>query len=131
MQVEGSTGPIDGLDVQALAIAVFKDEKADRDFLKRIDEVSGGLVKSVIDSGEFSGKEGETCYLHLLGNNQLKATRLLLVGVGPNEDYSAAAASQMAGTGVRTLRDKKASSIAVVPRANGDAKQIATVAVEG
>ena len=131
MQVEGSIGPIEGLDVQALAVAVFKDEKPDKEFLKKVDGLSGGLVKSVIDAGEFSGKEGETCYLHLIGNSQLKANRLLLVGVGPVDEYSPAAVSQMAGTAVRSLRDKKANSIGVVPRGQGDAKQLAAVAIEG
>ncbi len=34
MQVEASRGPIEELDVQALAVAVFKDEKSDDGFHK-------------------------------------------------------------------------------------------------
>ena len=60
MQVEASRGRIEELDMQALAVAVFKDEKPDEGFLKRLDELSGGFVRSVIDAEEFSGKEGET-----------------------------------------------------------------------
>ncbi len=59
MQVEASRGPIEELDVQALAVAVFKSEKADDGFLKKLDELSGGLVRSVLDADEFTGKEGE------------------------------------------------------------------------
>ena len=50
MQVEASRGPIDKLDVQALAVAVFKSEKADDSFLKKLDELSGGLVRSALDA---------------------------------------------------------------------------------
>ena len=64
MQVEASRGPIAELDVQALAVAVFKNEKADSGFLKQVDELSGGLVRSALDAEEFSGKEGETAYFH-------------------------------------------------------------------
>ena len=76
MQVEASRGPIEELDVQALAVAVFKNEKADDGFLKKLDELSGGLVRSALDAEEFSGKEGETAYFHLVGNNKLESTPL-------------------------------------------------------
>jgi leucyl aminopeptidase len=131
MQVESSRGPIEELDAQALAVAVFKNEKADDGFVKKLDELSGGLVGSALDAGEFSGKEGETAYFHLVGNNKLKARRLLLVGAGEANDYKGAQVSQMAGTAVRSLRSKNVKSIAVVPRASVDAGETARTAVEG
>src|SRR5829696_223786 len=131
MQVEANRGPIEQLDVQALAVAVFKNEKSDDGFLKNLDELSGGLVRSVIDAEEFAGKEGETAYFHLLGNDKLKARRLLLVGVGEVSEYKSAQVSQMAGTAVRSLRSKNVKTIAVLPRASGDAAQTAATAVEG
>ena len=131
MQVEANRGPIEELDVQALAVAVFKDEKADEGFLKKLDELSGGLVRSALEAEEFVGKEGETAYFHLVGNNKLKARRLLLVGVGEANDYKPAHVSQMSGTAVRSLRSKNVKTIAVLPRASADAAQVATTAVEG
>src|ERR1043165_6914162 len=131
MQVEASRGPIAELDVQALAVAVFKNEKADSGFLKQVDELSGGLVRSALDAEEFHGKEGETAYFHLVGNNKLKARRLLLVGVGEANDYKAAQVSQMAGTAVRSLRSKNVKSIAVFPRSSSSAAEVASTAVEG
>ncbi|HEX2270264.1 MAG TPA: leucyl aminopeptidase [Pyrinomonadaceae bacterium] len=131
MQVEANRGPIEELDVQALAVAVFKNEKADTEFIKKLDELSGGLVGSALEAEEFSGKEGEQCYFHLVGNNKLKARRLLLVGVGEAGDYNNGQISQMAGTAVRSLRSKNAKSVAVLPRASGDAEEIAATAVQG
>jgi len=131
MQVEASRGPIEELDVQALAVAVFKNEKPDDGFLKKLDEMSGGLVRSALDAEEFSGKEGETAYFHLVGNDNLKARRLLLVGVGDASDYKNAQVSQMAGTAVRSLRSKKAKTIAVAPRASGDVFETTATAVQG
>ena len=131
MQVEASRGPIEDLDVQALAVAVFKNEKAGDGFIKKLDELSGGLVSSALDAEEFSGKEGETAYFHLVGNDKLKARRLLLVGIGEASDYKSAQVSQMAGTAVRSLRSKNVKSIAVIPRAAGDAGETASTAVEG
>ena len=131
MQVEANRGPIEELDVQALAVAVFKNEKADEGFLKNLDELSGGLVRSALDAEEFVGKEGETAYFHLVGNNNLKARRLLLIGVGEANDYKNAQVSQMAGTAVRSLRSKNVKTIAVLPRASGDVGATAKSAVEG
>ena len=131
MQVEASQGPFEELDVQAIAVAVFKDEKADSGLLKKLDDLTGGLVKSTIDAEEFSGKEGETAYFHLVGNGKLKARRLLLVGVGSANDYKDGNVSNMTGTAVRSLRSKNAKSIAVLPRIESDLEQAASAAVQG
>lgn len=131
MEVEASVGPVTELDVQALAVAVYKDEKPDEGFLKNLDDISDGLIKSAIDSEEFSGKEGETAYFHLLSNNKLKAKRLLLVGVGDRADYGSPQVSQMAGTATRTLRSKNVKTLAVVPRLDGKLSEIGSAAVQG
>jgi leucyl aminopeptidase len=131
MQIESTNGSYQELEVEALAIAVFQDEKADDGFLKDLDAITGGVVKSVIDSEELKGKEAETVYLHFVGNTGLKAQRLLLVGVGERNDYTSAQASQMAGAAVRALRGKNVKSIAVIPRLEGDAEEVASVVVEG
>jgi leucyl aminopeptidase len=131
MHVEASGGPIEKLDVQALAVAVFKDEKPEQGFLKQLDELSGGLVKSAVEAEEFSGKEGETAYFHLVGNTDLQARRLLLVGVGEASDYKRGQVSQMAGTSIRFLRSKNSKSIALIPRAEGTEKDVVSSAIEG
>ncbi len=131
MQVEGTRGGYQEVDVQAVAIAVFKDEKADDGFLKELDVLVGGIVKSVIDSEELKGKEGDTVYLHLLGQPKLKAQRLLLVGVGEKGEYEAAQIAQMAGAAARFLRGKSVKSVALVPRAEGDAAKVVARSVEG
>jgi leucyl aminopeptidase len=131
MQIESHSGSFQEIDVQAVAIAVFKDERADDGFLKDLDKITGGVISSVIESEELKGKEGEIVYLHLVGNSDIKAQRLLLVGVGERAEYTPTQVSQMAGTAVRALRGKNAKSIAVVPRLDGNAEEVASVVVEG
>jgi leucyl aminopeptidase len=131
MQVEANRRPIEELDVQALAVAVFKNEKPDEGFLKKLDELSGGLVQSAFEAEEFSGKEGETAYFHLVGNDKLKFRRLLLIGVGDEKDYTGPQVSQLAGTAVRSLRSKNVKSMAVAPRVSGDDEDTSRRAVEG
>ena len=131
MEIEGSIGHYRDLEVQALAIAIFKDEKADEGFLKELDELTAGAVKAVIDSEELKGKEGDTAYFHLLGEKGTQAGRLLLVGAGNRDEYHAAQIAQMAGTAVRVLRGKGIKSVAIVPRANPDSEMVVSTAVEG
>jgi leucyl aminopeptidase len=131
MQVEASHGPFEQLDVQALAIAVFKDEKPTEGFLKRLDDLTNGFIEAAIELEEFAGKEGDTAYFHLIGNDKVKARRLLLVGVGDAADYTTASVSNMAGTAVRSLRAKNAKSIGVVPRTKDNADAASAAAVQG
>jgi leucyl aminopeptidase len=131
MQIEVATGSTQETDGQVLAVAVFKDEKADEGFLKEIDEPCNGIIKSVLDSEELKGKEGESAFLHLSGNDNGKARRVLLVGVGERSEYTRASVSEMVGAAVRTLRGKNVKSIGVVPRFDGDAEDTASAAAEG
>lgn len=131
MQVEGRTGRYHEIDTQALAIAIFKDERVDQGFLKDLDAATGGVIKSVIDSEELKGKEGETVYLHLSRTPGIKAQRLLLIGAGDRQDYQAAQVSQLAGTAARFLRGKNVKSLGIVTRAEGDPETVASAAVEG
>jgi leucyl aminopeptidase len=133
MDIQTSIGRFAEADVQALAVAVFKDEKADEGFLKELDAAAGGLVRSVLESEEMKGKEGETVYLHLpSGGDGPKAKRLLLVGVGERGDYHAADVSQFAGAAVRALRARNVKTVGLVPRFDGgDAALAASAAVEG
>ena len=131
MQVEAKAGRYQEIEAQALAIVVFKEEKVDEGFMKDLNDATGGLVKSVIESEELTGKEGETAFLHLAGDGKIRAQRLLLVGAGVKTDYQAAQVAQAAGTAARFLRSKNVKSFIFVPRAEGDSAVIASSAVQG
>ena len=133
MEIQTSTGPLAETEVQALAVAVFKDEGPDEGLLGELDSLTGGAVRSVIESGELKGKEGETAYLHLAGAKGLKAQRLLLVGAGDREAYGLGQVSQVAGAAVRFLRGRNVKSVGVAlrPPEGSDAARAASAAVEG
>src|SRR6266478_654215 len=130
MEAIGSSQSCKDVDVEALAVAVFKDEKAGEGLLKTLDEAAGGLITRVIQTEEFAAKTGETAYF-LLSGKGLKAGRLLLIGCGERDAYQTAQISQMAGTASRFLRSKNARSIAIAPRADGDVGKLAQTAMVG
>src|ERR671916_1737404 len=133
MNIETNAGGYAEADVQAVAVAVFKDEKADEGFLKELDAATGGLVRSVLEAEEMKGKEGETAYVHLSGAGGLKAKRLLLVGAGERDSYGLGQVAQLAGAAVRFLRARNVKSIALAARAPEalDAARAASSAAEG
>src|SRR2546421_4860717 len=130
MDVRGTSQAINKIQTDAIAIALFKDEKADDGLLKTLDKAVDKLVSSDIKSEEFSGKEGETAYFHLTGSG-LRSPRLLLIGCGESADYKTAQLSQMAGTAARFLRGKNAKTIAILPRAGGDVEKVAQTVISG
>jgi len=130
MDVRANSQSITKVDADALAVAVFKGEKADDGILKTLDKVAGGVVNSVIKSEEFSAKEGETAYFHLTDSG-LRARRLLLVGCGDRSEYKARQVSQMAGSAARFLRSKNAKTIAIMPRSDGDVEKAAQWTISG
>ena len=131
MQVEGRSGPVQELTVQAIAVAVFKDEKADAGLLKALNEITDGLVQAVFESEELKGKEGETVYLHVPGRKGLKAQRLLLIGVGEPAEYDAGRVFQFGGTAARALRARNVKTFAVVPRLEGESQTAASSVTQG
>ena len=130
MDVRGSSQSLTKVDADALAVPVFKDEKADNEFLRELDKAVGGLISTVIKAEEFAAKEGETAYFAGVGRG-LKAERLLLIGCGERKDYKARQVSQMAGTAARFLRSKNARTIAIAPRANEGAERAAQYVIAG
>src|SRR5215475_2785839 len=130
MKVSGSSKSPDKIDVQALAVSVFKDEKPEGGLLQALDRAVGGMITEVIKAEEFAAKEGETAYFHVSGK-YLKARRLLLIGCGDRSGYTAAKITQMAGSAARFLRGKNVKSIGIIPRADGDAAKVAQTVVVG
>ena len=133
MEIQTFTGGFKDADVQALAVVVFKDEKADGGLLQELDASVGGLLKSVIEAEELKGKEGETVYVHLgAGRGDLKAQRLLLVGGGERDAYKVAQVAQAAGTAARALRARNVKSVGLLLRGpEGEDERAAAAAVEG
>jgi leucyl aminopeptidase len=112
-----------------LVVGIFDGENPEADVLAELDKRTGGLITNLIDSGEFSGKAGESAYLHNPGD--IKARRLLLLGAGKVDEFSTDIVRKMAGTAARMLRGKKAHSIAFLRRSQLPIGESAQAATEG
>ena len=118
-------------NVEALAVAVFKDEKATGGILSELNDLTGGGIASVINSEEFKGEAGDSAYFVFEPSGKGKANRLLLVGVGDRSDYRAAHVAVVAGSATRHFLKKNVKSFALAPRFDGDAGEAAACAAQG
>jgi leucyl aminopeptidase len=124
MDVDLNTGRFE--EVEAEAIAVLSFEMAPN---PSVDTATAGWLKELYDSGEFSGKTGETALLHRPPG--LRAKRLLLVGGGKPEEFTPAAMRKASSLAARTLQSKRITRIAFMPGAGHTAPEFASAAVEG
>ena len=131
MKSQSITGNYSEANVDALAIAVFKGEKPNSSFLKELDGLTGGLVSTVLKNEELKGEAGEIADLLITPKGKVKASRVLLIGVGEPGEYRLTNVAILAGTAARYLRKKNVKSFALVPRSAEDDGSVASHAAQG
>src|SRR5258708_4914656 len=131
MKFQGIAGNFAEANVEALAVAVFKGEKGTSGVLKDLDKLTGGLIAAVIKAEEFKGDAGEAALLRFAAKGAVKASRLLLVGVGDKKDYKTHSVARLSGTATRFLRKRNIKSFALLPRSEAGAAEVAQHAVQG
>ena len=129
MEVKADTRKFHEIECDALVVGLFEGEKPLEGDLAEIDKRTEGVISSLIETGEFSGKSGESAYVHNTGS--LKASRLLLMGYGKKEEFSADNVRRMAGAAARTLRGKKSRTFAFLRRSDLNIGESAQAATEG
>lgn len=130
MNVETAIMPPHELDVEVLVAILFEGEAPNASpELEALDERSGGLIGSLIASGEFRGKAYETAYIHTPG--RIAARRLLLIGAGKGDKPLSEIIRNTAGTAARLVQSKQARSMAFVCRSAWELDKAAQAATEG
>lgn len=128
MEIKASSQHYYEIESDALAVAVYEGEKASEGWLGELNQRTGGTLASLFETGEFTGKAGESAYLPNPGD--MKAKRLLLLGAGKEADFDTHTTRKLAGTATRALRKKKARNIAFALRGTAVGEQ-AQAAAEG
>jgi len=132
MKTKAITGKFHQTDTDAIAIAVFKDEKPNVGFLKELDKLTDGLITSVFETEGFNGEKAQTAFLRVKPKDKLKASRILLIGVGAKEDFNPPSVAVFSGTAARFLKDKNIKSFTLVPRLDvGLACDVSANAIQG
>jgi leucyl aminopeptidase len=129
MEVKSDARKFYEIECDVLVVGVHEGERPQESALAEIDRRTGGVITSLVETGEFNGKSGESAYIHNPGD--LKARRLLLMGAGKLDDFNTDVVRKMAGTAARMLRSKKARTIAFLRRSQLPIGESAGAATEG
>ncbi|MGA2182824.1 MAG: leucyl aminopeptidase [Bryobacteraceae bacterium] len=124
MEVDLNTARFEEVETGALAVLSFEGAPD-----AAVNAATAGWLKELYDSGEFSGKAGETALLHRPAG--LRAKRLLVVGAGKAGEFTPAEMRKAAAIAARMLQSKKVPRIAFAPDEGHATAEFASAAVEG
>ena len=82
-----------------------------------VDQALGGAIKAVIEAGDFTGKSGETLVLYTRG--ALPARRVLIAGLGKQEEFGPQVARNVAAAVARKARDLGVKTVSSVVHGAG------------
>lgn len=99
------------IKTDALILIFF--EGMSPDIYSDIDKVTGNLIKKIISSKEFIGKQNQLALLHV---HNIPASRILLVGTGKQSDATSEKLRQAGGKAFSYLRDIGVRDIAISTR---------------
>jgi leucyl aminopeptidase len=85
MKVLVKKGKLSDLKCDAAIVCHFEGEKKLSGAAGRIDKASGGLVREVLESGDFEGKKGQIAVVYTRG--AIPARRILLLGLGKKKEF--------------------------------------------
>ena len=130
MEVKADARKFYEIECDALVVGVYEGEKPEEsNALAELDKRSGGVITSLIENGELSGKSGEIVYLHNPGD--IAAKRLLLLGAGKLADYTPDVVRRVAGTAARFLRAKNVRTFSFLRRSQIPLGEAVQAGVEG
>ncbi len=100
--------PEEGIKTDALILPFFEDYFTD--IYSDIDSIIGGLIRKVINSKEFTGKQNQLTLLHV---RNINSERILLIGIGKQADITSDRIRQAGGKAFSYLRETGIKDAAV------------------
>src|SRR6185312_11921521 len=97
------------LEAECLVVGIF-DEGTLTEEARAVDSASGGRLGKLVARGDFPGRSGETQLVTDLSG--LKATRVLLAGLGPEKTYSRKSFRKALNSAVAALARTRIASAA-------------------
>ncbi|MCB1639747.1 MAG: leucyl aminopeptidase, partial [Thiothrix sp.] len=99
-----ASAPVAQLDADCMVIGIYKDkDKPLSNAAARLDQAGGGSLGTQLALGDFNAKKGESQLLYGLGG--IKASRVLLVGLGERAGLTPEILAQASRTAARQLRN--------------------------
>jgi len=117
----------------ALIVNLFDGVKKPGGATGAVDQALGGLISQAIAQGEFRGKSGTTLLLHTQG--KVKAERVLVAGLGKQEQFGLESVRSVTGQALRVLRRHGCRRVGTILHGSGagglGVKEVAQAVTEG
>jgi leucyl aminopeptidase len=128
MQLSVSRADPLGAECDALVVPLLETDRVPR-ALKALDRALGGLIRSYLDSGDLSGKAGETVSIPTA---DIAAGRVVFVGLGRDREVTPEILRRAAGRALGPLERAKAKRAALlVPSLRIEASRVGQALSEG
>lgn len=111
MDVRTKVQPIVESNADTLIVYVYENNREFGQRTAAVNEAIDGMLLDLMEGGDFSGKDGEVAVVYPRGT-ALQARRVIVVGLGKQEDFSADQLRRVAARGLQKARDLKAAQVA-------------------
>jgi leucyl aminopeptidase len=102
MQVSVEQGNITEIQTEAICLGIFQGVQRPGGAAGAVDKALGGVLSELLSDGDFSCKKGEVFVLRTHG--KIGAKRVLLVGLGPTERFSADVVREVSAAAARAAK---------------------------
>ena len=117
MKIKVIAGDIAKAKADAIIVPFFEGMEHPDGDIAAIDKALDGAISQLISQGEIKGKLNEITIIHSLG--KLSATRVVIVGLGKQQDLSQDKVRGAIAEACRLLRQRGISSIATIAQGAG------------
>ena len=117
MRIESVSGDIRTVKADMVVVNLFEGAKRPGGASARVDAAIGGAIAAAVRDGDFAGKLGET--LSLRPSRGLSSPRVLVVGLGKKEEFSADHARQAVLPVLKAAKRMKLATVASVVHGAG------------
>src|SRR4051794_4440197 len=114
MEVRVEQGSLTETQTPLLVVNLFQDADALGGATGAVDQAMGGLLSRLREDGELRGKVGEAIVVHNPGDMALRARRVLVVGLGDREGFSAEGARRAAAAAARKAQELRVTDYVTV-----------------
>ncbi len=104
-------------DADLIVVNLFEGVTAPGGATGAVDRALDGQISDLIAAGDFEGKLNESLYLYTQG--AISARRVLIIGLGKQDDFTLDRARQVAAKAARTSRDLSAKQVASIVHGAG------------
>ncbi|MEJ2710205.1 MAG: M17 family peptidase N-terminal domain-containing protein, partial [Anaerolineales bacterium] len=117
MEIVVASGAIQETSADTLILNLFAGVKVPAGATGAVDDAMDGAIRELIAGGDFSGKAGEVAVLY--PRQSLTARRVLVVGLGKQEQFDLEGVRKAAATAIRRASELGAHRVATIVHGAG------------